>query len=69
MVIYFKGGIAYEIYFKRHINLGIIFIVLSVITLVVGITKWPFFIFSAILISSYIILDKKKIEMSKLWRF
>ncbi|GFN37145.1 hypothetical protein [Tepidimicrobium xylanilyticum] len=47
---------------KRHINLGIIFIVLSVMTLVVGITKWPFFIFSAILISSYIILDKKRLR-------
>lgn len=47
---------------KTHINLGIIFVILSVTTLVVGITKWPFFIVSATLLSSYIVLGKKKLR-------
>ena len=47
---------------KKHINLGIIFVVLSVIAFVVGITKWPFFILSAILLSSYIMLDRKRLR-------
>jgi len=47
---------------NKHINLGIILVVLSVITFVVGITKWPFFIVAAILLSSYIVLDKKELR-------
>lgn len=47
---------------KKHINFGIIFVVLSVITFVIGIKKWPFFIISVVFISSYIALDKKALR-------
>ena len=48
--------------YKKHINFGIIFVVLSVITFVIGIIKWPFFIISVVFISSYIVLDKKALR-------
>ena len=45
--------------YKKHINFGIIFVVLSVITFVIGIIKWPFFIISVVFISSYIVLGNR----------
>lgn len=47
---------------KRDIKLGLIFIVLFVITLVGGLIKWPWLIFSGIFLISYIILDKKRLR-------
>lgn len=46
----------------KDINLGIILVVLSVIAFVVGLTKWPFFIVSAILLFTYIVVDKKRLR-------
>lgn len=47
---------------KRDVNVGIILVVLTVITFVVGLTKWPFLVISAILLFSYIRLDKKRLR-------
>lgn len=47
---------------RKDINHGIILVILSAITFVVGFTKWPFFIFSAILLFSYIMVDKKRLR-------
>ncbi len=46
----------------KDINLGFALVVLSSITLVAGAFRWPLFIFSAILLVSYIVLDRKKLR-------
>lgn len=47
---------------KKHINMGFILIVLSVFSFTYGFFKWPFFILTAILLFSYIALDRKKLR-------
>ena len=46
----------------KDINLGFTLVVLSSITMVAGAFRWPLFIFSAILLVSYIVLDRKKLR-------
>ncbi len=47
---------------RKDINLGLIFVVLSVVTLVGEFIKWPLFIFTGIFLISYIILDKHRLR-------
>jgi len=47
---------------EKDIYIGIIFVVLGVVTFVIGVTKWPFFILSAVFLFSYIRIDKKKLR-------
>ena len=47
---------------KKDINLGLILVVLTAITLVGGCHKWPLFIFAGIFLLSYIMLDRKKLR-------
>jgi hypothetical protein len=48
-----KGGEYFMKYISgKDINMGIIFVVLGVVTFVIGISKWPFFILSAIFLGS-----------------
>lgn len=42
--------------------MGIIFVVLGVVTFVIGISKWPCFILSAIFLFSYIRIDRKRLR-------
>lgn len=46
----------------KDINIGIILVVLAVVTFVIGVTKWPFFILSATFLFSYIRIDKKRLR-------
>jgi len=46
----------------KDINIGIILVVLVVVTFVIGVTKWPFFILSATFLFSYIRIDKKRLR-------
>lgn len=46
----------------KYINLGFTLVVLFVVTLVGGFVKWPLFVFAAIFLFSYIVLDSKKLR-------
>ena len=56
------GGRVMKSISSKDISLGFILVVLFVSTLVAGAFRWPFFIFSAILLFLYILLDKKKLR-------
>lgn len=47
---------------KKYISLGFALVILSVITFIIGLVKWPFLIISAILLFSYIVLDRKELR-------
>ncbi len=46
----------------KDINIGIMLVILVVATFVIGITKWPFFLLSAIFLFLYIRIDKKRLR-------
>lgn len=47
---------------RKDINLGLIFIVLFVVSMVGGFIKWPLFILAGTFLISYIILDKNRLR-------
>lgn len=47
---------------RKDINLGLIFVILFVITLIGGFIKWPLFILAGIFLIFYIILDNKRLR-------
>jgi len=46
----------------KDINLGVALAVLFGITIAGGCIKWPLFVFAAIFLFSYIVLDRKKLR-------
>lgn len=47
---------------RKDINLGLIFVILFVSTLIGGFIKWALFILSGVFLIFYIILDKKRLR-------
>lgn len=57
-----KGGEDMKPISGKDINIGLILVILFGVTMVGGFIKWYLFIFAAIFLFSYIVLDRKKLR-------